>query len=1480
MHTRRSISPWLWLLLASGLPALIPTAASAQICDPSFQDCSNPPGVSISPSGITTDSTDIGVTITWADPDGVAATTRRLFVNGQERSMSSWTHTTTATVITSTGRLTISDFSGATIVNAVEARISDPQGGQASATATYTYQAKTTAPLPKRNAPAVSLVNHVSGFRNTALGGQTLAYSTPAYVSMDQARLVTLAYSSGQSAPAGYVAVDIRNPAEESAWRYSVRVVDPATNVAVAQHKGQAEEFYDATIRPFHGETPESPAVARIGVLWDAGSLATGDYKYKLLVRTYWRDSTWHETEVPIRMLVVNERTSPFGEGWSLVGWQRLYPGRYGDGVMVVDGDGTARFYEGSCAGGGQHCTYQGPPGDFSTLEWVPWSHYQRNYPDGSRVRFAYAGSHYVVHWSEDRFGHRTTWSYAAGKPTSITDPTGKYTTLTYNNSGYLVSIETPGGRVSRFQYSGTGLFRIIEPDGTRALDSMTVSERRLARWNDRRGKRWDARYSHHFLSRNIGPLVAGARDTTSYLSPMHAFMVFGAATTLGAPAAPKRPDAWATTTDPLKHVVKYRTDGFGNVTWSSSPSGDVTTATFDENGLPLTRSTPAGESSGFTWSSRGELLEQYEQGHLVHQAWYTRVGLPDSTRSGGQTTHYRYGNAGLMLSSWTGTRADSAAKATRMTYDSGRLISVSTPEGIRRQLQYYQDGWYNLGAVHEWRMVGAAEQWVTTYLGYNGYGLVEATEGPNGRTSTGYDQFNRPLWSVVGRYPTYDGSVSYGYTGPDLTSVTDATGKQYRWTYDALGRVTEEWHADGGVRRYAYNRDGQVMTRIDRRGMAISMAYDNEHRVSHRIAGADTTTFAYQTYPARVVVRNGVSTDTLNYHHVHAGLLSRQATILGGRHYEMSHRIDAGTGISSGFSVKASANGTLVWQDNISTALEFLPATHPTLSATYGVSNIQGRFTTFGYDKAGRHVQTTYPNGLVRQHAYDAQQRPGGTYFAGNQSLSRETGAWFRYDALGRQQSRQSIGSDSLRSYTYNPLGMLTGIAITPTSCDPLVLQCPSYGGESFSYDKAGNRTDSGAGLGASTDRYTQFNGETLEYDAEGNLVRRVAPDGRETRYYWNELGQMHSTGQVGGYWVNYAFNGLGQRVSRKEWSTNSQTYFLYHQGNLLAEIDGAGNPIRTYNYNGIDNPVSVTVGNPANGPTYYYVNEQPGHVIGLLDGARNLVNRYRYKAFGQFDAGTGGSVDQPLGYMARELDRHTGLHYVRARWYDSSLGRFISEDPIGLAGGMNTYAYAGNDPINMRDPSGLRPELSGCDRAPWLRVCQTSKDKGIGLDPWTITANCHRTILGRCDNIDWDGHMGLPEGLSVGDYFNRRYRSPYEYGMPWYLPRNHRQDNHTREVAAWNERWSACMQTAPTEPFSMGGAAKTGGIALGVGLGLDFGITGAVGGTAGSPIGTVVGGIGGFATGLLIASESSKKYQRNYCSTAGGVGPYPTRR
>jgi RHS repeat-associated protein len=119
-----------------------------------------------------------------------------------------------------------------------------------------------------------------------------------------------------------------------------------------------------------------------------------------------------------------------------------------------------------------------------------------------------------------------------------------------------------------------------------------------------------------------------------------------------------------------------------------------------------------------------------------------------------------------------------------------------------------------------------------------------------------------------------------------------------------------------------------------------------------------------------------------------------------------------------------------------------------------------------------------------------------------------------------------------------------------------------------------------------------------------------------------------------------------------------------------------------------GIDNPLMM---NRA-GKNYYYAKDGLGSVTALTDSTGNVVHEYKYSVYGEIVEENGDSVENPFTYTSRELDRETGLMYYRARYYESGLGRFLSEDPVGFkAGDVNFYRYVGNQPVVFVDPFGL---------------------------------------------------------------------------------------------------------------------------------------------------------------------------------------------
>ena len=145
----------------------------------------------------------------------------------------------------------------------------------------------------------------------------------------------------------------------------------------------------------------------------------------------------------------------------------------------------------------------------------------------------------------------------------------------------------------------------------------------------------------------------------------------------------------------------------------------------------------------------------------------------------------------------------------------------------------------------------------------------------------------------------------------------------------------------------------------------------------------------------------------------------------------------------------------------------------------------------------------------------------------------------------------------------------------------------------------------------------------------------------------------------------------------------------YVYDGADIVAEKDGSGNYIAFYVHGpGMDEPLARIA---ADGSVLFYHADGLGSVVALTDAAGAVTTRYRYSPFGK-TVTIGEDVDQPFRFTGREWDAETGLYFYRARYYSPDMGRFITEDPMGLgAGDVNFYAYVGNNPVNYVDPLGL---------------------------------------------------------------------------------------------------------------------------------------------------------------------------------------------
>jgi RHS repeat-associated protein len=309
--------------------------------------------------------------------------------------------------------------------------------------------------------------------------------------------------------------------------------------------------------------------------------------------------------------------------------------------------------------------------------------------------------------------------------------------------------------------------------------------------------------------------------------------------------------------------------------------------------------------------------------------------------------------------------------------------------------------------------------------------------------------------------------------------------------------------------------------------------------------------------------------------------------------------------------------------------------------------------------------------------------------------------------------------------NYTYDPLYELTQVTQATNTT------------ESYSYDPVGNRLSS---LGVSpygdntSNELTSTPTANYAYDYNGNLSSETV-SGSTTQYSWDYENRLISVALPGtGGTVTFKYDSFGRRIQKAftQNSTTTTTNYLYDGANSIEDVDQSGNVLARYEQTtNIDEPLAVL----RSATTSYYHADGLGSVTSLSSSTGTLANTYTYDSFGNLIASTG-SLANRFEYTGREFDAETHLYFYRARFYDSTIGRFVSEDPLGFRGGTSFYKYAADNPTNLTDPRGLRPG-SGTAYYDCLQTCLHD------------TLNCNLRQLGK--NLAWTAAGGPAVGVGV---------------------------------------------------------------------------------------------------------------------------------
>ncbi|WP_052948028.1 DNRLRE domain-containing protein [Aneurinibacillus tyrosinisolvens] len=592
----------------------------------------------------------------------------------------------------------------------------------------------------------------------------------------------------------------------------------------------------------------------------------------------------------------------------------------------------------------------------------------------------------------------------------------------------------------------------------------------------------------------------------------------------------------------------------------------------------------------------------------------------------------------------------------------------------------YYYDqlgtAWFDAMRLEE----GASHTFNTYDAGGN---YVTSVKGPAGNTvSTTYDAVGNQTSATDGKGQ----STSFAYDARNLlTKVTDAKLGVTAYGYDGAGNRTSVTDAKNNSTGYEYNEQNQVSKVTNPLNQAIQFGYDKNGNMTKFISPkGDTVSNTYNALNRMDSISyNGVKKWGLAYD---ANGNVTSVTDAAGKAttytYDNNNRV---TDL-----VEGASNKTHYVYDNNSNLASFsFTAGATTVSTEYAYNTLDQPVSlsrndvnqaSFVYDERGNVISIKRANGTYTAYEYDGANRLKSmkNYNAAGGVLDSYV---YTYDANGNRTSVQT--NAGTLSYQYDSLNQLT----QETLLDGTTI--------AYEYDAVGNRTSKKVTKGATTttttytydaaNELTAVNGQAYTYDANGNLTG----NGAKT-FIYNEENQLtqvkDSTGAV---LASYTYDHEGKRTST---TTPSGTLTFHYNGDkVIYETDASNNVVAEYTWDAEGNPVTMT----KNGVTYYYHVNGHGDVTSLTDGNGNRVAQYQYDAWGNILSSTGTMKDaNPYRYAGYRYDNETGLYYLMARYYDASVGRFITRDtfhgfenqPLSL----NQYSYVENNPVMKVDPTG----------------------------------------------------------------------------------------------------------------------------------------------------------------------------------------------
>ena len=787
-------------------------------------------------------------------------------------------------------------------------------------------------------------------------------------------------------------------------------------------------------------------------------------------------------------------------------------------------------------------------------------------------------------------------------------------------------------------------------------------------------------------------------------------------------------------------------------ITTPSSPQWITTSRTYDRFGNPVSTVDARGNYTYFNYSTL------YQNAYLTNETQVLKPGNTKITRlysynltmgsmlstvdPNGFNTTYQYdvlGRAtrvnnpnGLGFTAYTYNDQANYVDITnengwhtRQVYDGlGRLAITEKFLGSTSYNETYRYNWQNKKTMYK-DPLGNTYTYTYDLLGrlsnttkpdqtevrrfYNDTGSWVRIADENGNYQCSVlDRMNR-LISIVENASSncQAGIVSNYYYDEigDLTQVINANQKSTTYAIDNLGRLTKVYFADATAQSYTYDNIGNVIKKVDQKQYSTLYSYDSMNRLSivsycgPPVTGTTISSASY-TYDkdGNLVKLQNKNTTLTNTYDARSRTLSEKYAVNTNATTVNLGCVGTGLPTTSGssltYTISYRYNGevmaNMTYPDGLVVKYAYDGLGRVTTASKSGSSTNYATFTYYNCPCAERIKGIGFGDGTVANYTYDSLTRPSTIKVVSGNTLLLNLSYTYRNTGTVSSITGKLNGASINEQYTYDQLNRIVGSTLIDGGTTNTL---------SYKYDRVGNRLNQT--LNGATTSYTinQANNELTgssvtgtsiasSYDPNGNLATSNVTTRRTVnwKYAWsfsNQLVQVSSNGAVQG---TYAYDGMERRVESIESST---TFYAYLGTETLYEsvVSGAKTD---YVY-----AASLRIAKVSGTTTSYYHPDALGStrlVTTTGNKGVTVVFSDNYQPYGQDNGTPTGS--ETYKFTGKPYSTASNLYYYYSRWYNPTIGRFISQDPKGpkltIPETFNQYIYVSDNPTINIDPTG----------------------------------------------------------------------------------------------------------------------------------------------------------------------------------------------